>query len=364
MSQSQGREGALFLQELAWEAQSWRARMRALEGGVGALALASGQAAVTYSLLTIAEAGDNIVSASTLYGGTYNLFAHTLPQYGIQARFADYRDPKSFEPLIDARTKAVFVESLGNPQGNVTDIAKIAEVAHRHGVPLIVDNTLASPYLIRPIEWGADIVCHSTTKFLCGNGSAMGGAVIDSGKFNWGENDKFPMMDGPEPAYDGINFFKTFGPMAFTMRAHAVGLRDLGANQSPMNAFLTLNGIETLPLRMDRHMSNTRRVVEFLASQPFVARVGHPLTLQRSASVKDLARYPWVLARRWELERKALDDLFAQAGQPAIEAQVGIEINSRMIDLDEAIRSLGTHAVTVRLHHDVQFPVSVSVVTA
>src|SRR5512137_1261037 len=191
-------------------------RVAALEGGIAALGLASGMAAITYAIQTIAEAGDNIVSSTALYGGTYNLFAHTLPQYGITTRFADHRDPGSFEPLIDARTKAIFVESLGNPQGNVTDIAAIAEVAHRHGVPLIVDNTVPSPYLGRPIEHGADIVVHSLTKYLGGHGTSVGGAIVDSGKFPWAQyKDKFPRLNTPDVSYHGVVYTEAFGPAAY-----------------------------------------------------------------------------------------------------------------------------------------------------
>ncbi len=234
-------------------------RLAALEGGIGALALASGQAAVTYAIQTIAEAGDNIVASSALYGGTYNLFAHTLPQLGITTRFADYRRPESFEGLIDERTKAVFVESLGNPQGNVTDIARIAEVAHRHGVPLIVDNTVPSPYLSRPIEHGADIVVHSLTKYLGGHGAAVGGAIIDSGRFPWDQHKaRFKRLNEPDPSYHGV---------VYTQAA--------GAALSPFNAFLILQGIETLPLRMDRISQNARAVAEHLKAHPKVAWVNY-----------------------------------------------------------------------------------------
>ena len=240
-------------------------RMAALEGGVGALALASGQAAVTYAIQTIAEAGDNIVSASTLYGGTYNLFAHTLPQFGITTRFADALDPESFGALIDERTKAVFIESIGNPLGNITDIEKIAAVAHRHGVPLIVDNTVATPYLLRPFEYGADIVVHSLTKYLGGHGNSIGGVIVDSGKFPWAEHrQRFRRLNEPDVSYHGVVYTEALGPAAYIGRARVVPLRNTGAAISPFNAFLILQGIETLALRMDRITENTRTVAQYL----------------------------------------------------------------------------------------------------
>ena len=251
-------------------------RLAALEGGVGALALASGQAAITYSILTIAEAGDNIVSAATLYGGTYNLFAHTLPQYGINVRFADYRDPASFAELIDARTKAVFVESIGNPLGNITDIEAIAAVAHRHGVPLIVDNTVPSPYLLRPFEFGADIVVHSLTKYLGGHGNSIGGAIVDSGKFPWAKHkERFRRLNEPDVSYHGVTYTEALGPAAYIGRARVVPLRNTGAAISPFNAFLILQGIETLALRMDRITSNTIKVAQRLQEHPKVKWVNY-----------------------------------------------------------------------------------------
>ncbi len=251
-------------------------RVAALEGGIAALAVASGQAAVTYAILTIAEAGDNIVSSTALYGGTYNLFAHTLPQYGITARFADHRDPASFEPLIDAKTKAIFVESLGNPQGNVTDIARIAEIAHRHGVPLIVDNTVATPYLSRPIEHGADIVVHSLTKYLGGHGTSVGGAIVDSGKFPWAEHkERFRRLNEPDVSYHGVVYTEALGPAAYIGRARVVPLRNIGAAISPFNAWLILQGIETLALRVDRISDNTLAVARHLKKHPKVAWVNY-----------------------------------------------------------------------------------------
>jgi O-acetylhomoserine (thiol)-lyase len=251
-------------------------RVAALEGGIAALALASGQAAVTYSILTITEAGDNIVASRALYGGTYNLFAHTLPQYGIESRFADYRKPESFEPLIDAKTKAVFVESLGNPQGNVTDLARIAAIAHRHGVPLIVDNTVPTPYLCRPFEHGADIVVHSLTKYLGGHGTSIGGAIVDSGKFPWAEHkQRFRRLNEPDVSYHGVVYTEALGPAAYIGRARVVPLRNIGAAISPFNAFLILQGIETLSLRMDRISENTLQVAQHLKRHAAVAWINY-----------------------------------------------------------------------------------------
>ncbi|WP_027810107.1 O-acetylhomoserine aminocarboxypropyltransferase/cysteine synthase family protein [Burkholderia cenocepacia] len=251
-------------------------RIAALEGGIGALALASGQAAVTYAIQTIAEAGDNIVSASSLYGGTYNLFAHTLPQYGITTRFADPRDPSSFEPLIDARTKAIFAESVGNPLGNVTDIAALAAVAHRHDIPLIVDNTVPSPYLLRPFEHGADIVVHSLTKYLGGHGTSLGGAIVDSGKFPWAEHaDRFKRLNEPDVSYHGVVYTEAFGPAAYIGRARVVPLRNMGAAISPFNAFQILQGIETLALRVERISDNALKIAQHLARHEHVEWVNY-----------------------------------------------------------------------------------------
>ncbi|MYM37493.1 aminotransferase class I/II-fold pyridoxal phosphate-dependent enzyme [Duganella sp. FT94W] len=251
-------------------------RVAALEGGIGALALASGQAAITYAIQTIAEAGDNIVSAATLYGGTYNLFAHTLPQYGITTRFADAGDPQSFAALIDARTKAVFIESIGNPLGNITDIAAIAAVAHAHGVPLIVDNTVATPYLLRPFEHGADIVVHSLTKYLGGHGSSLGGAIVDSGKFPWAEHkERFKRLNEPDVSYHGVVYTEALGAAAYIGRARVVPLRNTGAALSPFNAFLILQGIETLALRMERIVENTRKVAQYLGGHDKVKWVNY-----------------------------------------------------------------------------------------
>ena len=246
-------------------------RVAALEGGVAALAVASGMAAITYAIQTIAEAGDNFISASQLYGGTYNLFAHTLPQIGIEVRFADARQPETFAALIDSRTKAIFCESIGNPLGNVTDVAKLAEIAHAHGIPLIVDNTVPSPYLFRPIEHGADIVVHSLTKYLGGHGTTVGGAIVDSGKFPWAEHkERFKRLNEPDVSYHGVVYTEAFGPAAFIGRARVVPLRNMGAAISPLSAFQLIQGIETLALRMDRICDNTLALAHYLQSHPKV----------------------------------------------------------------------------------------------
>jgi O-acetylhomoserine (thiol)-lyase len=251
-------------------------RMAELEGGIASLALASGQAAITYSILTIAEAGDNIVSASTLYGGTYNLFAHTLPQYGIDVRFADYREPGAFEKLIDKKTKAIFCESIGNPLGNVTDFAQLADIAHRNGVPLIVDNTVPSPYLCRPFEHGADIVVHSLTKYLGGHGNSIGGVIVDSGNFPWAEHKaKFRRLNEPDVSYHGVIYTQALGAAAYIGRARVVPLRNMGAAISPFNVFLILQGIETVALRMDRICENAVKVAEFLKKHKKVTWVNY-----------------------------------------------------------------------------------------
>ena len=251
-------------------------RVAALEGGVAGLALASGMAAVTNAILTIAEAGDNIVSAATLYGGTYNLFAHTLPQYGIQVRFADYRDPASFEKLIDEKTKAIFCESVGNPLGNLTDFEKLAAIAHKNGVPLIVDNTVPSPYLCRPFEFGADIVVHALTKYIGGHGNSIGGMIVDSGKFPWAEHKtRFKRLNEPDVSYHGVIYTEALGAAAYIGRARVVPLRNMGAAISPFNAFLILQGLETLPVRMDRICENTQKVAEFLKAHAKVSWVNY-----------------------------------------------------------------------------------------
>ncbi len=251
-------------------------RVAELEGGIAGLALASGQAAVTYSIQTISEAGDNIVASTALYGGTYNLLAHTLPQMGITTRFADHRDPESFGRLIDERTKAVFCESIGNPLGNITDFAAIAAVAHRHGVPLIIDNTVPSPYLCRPIEHGADIVVHSLTKYLGGHGNSIGGMIVDSGKFPWAEHAaKFRRLNEPDVSYHGVVYTQALGPAAYIGRARVVPLRNMGACISPFNAFMIMQGIETVALRMDRICANTLALAKHLKGHAKVGWVNY-----------------------------------------------------------------------------------------
>jgi O-acetylhomoserine (thiol)-lyase len=252
------------------------ARVAALEGGIGALAVASGMSAIAYAIQTITEAGDNIVSASTLYGGTYNLFAHTFGQMGIEVRFADYRDPASFAALIDERTKAIYCESVGNPLGNVTDLAALAAVAHAHGIPLIVDNTVPSPYLCRPFEHGADIVVHSMTKYLGGHGTTLGGIIVDSGKFPWAEHAKrFKRLNEPDVSYHGVVYTQALGAAAYIGRARVVPLRNMGAALSASAAFQLLQGIETLALRMDRICDNALKVAGFLQAHSKVAWVNY-----------------------------------------------------------------------------------------
>ncbi|AFN76651.1 O-acetylhomoserine aminocarboxypropyltransferase [Stutzerimonas stutzeri DSM 10701] len=249
-------------------------RVAALEGGVAALAVASGMAAVTYAIQTVAGVGDNIVSVAKLYGGTYNLFAHTLPRFGIEVRFAAHDDIAALEALIDGNTKAVFCESIGNPAGNIIDLQALADAAHRHGVPLIVDNTVATPILCRPFEHGADVVVHSLTKYIGGHGTSIGGIVVDSGKFPWADHkDRFPLLNTPDPSYHGVTYTEAFGPAAFIGRCRVVPLRNTGAALSPFNAFMILQGLETLALRMERHCENALKVATYLQSHPQVAWV-------------------------------------------------------------------------------------------
>jgi O-acetylhomoserine (thiol)-lyase len=252
------------------------ARVAAMEGGIGALAVASGMSAIAYAIQTITEAGDNIVSASTLYGGTYNLFAHTFPQMGIEVRFADYKDPASFAQFIDDRTKAIYCESVGNPLGNVTDIAALASVAHAHGIPLIVDNTVSSPYLCRPFEHGADIVVHSLTKYMGGHGTTIAGIIVDSGKFPWAEHKtRFKRLNEPDVSYHGVVYTEALGAAAYIGRARVVPLRNMGAALSAQAAFQILQGIETLALRMDRICDNALKVAKTLQSHPKVSWVNY-----------------------------------------------------------------------------------------
>jgi len=251
-------------------------RVAMMEGGIGALAMASGMAAITAAIQCITQAGDNIVSVSQLYGGTYNLFAHSLPRQGVEVRFASGDDPAAFAGHIDARTKLIYCESIGNPAGNIVDIEALAKVAHDHGVPLIVDNTVASPYLWRPIEQGADIVVHSLTKYMGGHGTTIGGAIVDSGKFPWADHaDRFPMLTQPDPSYHGVVYTDALGEAAFIGRCRVGPLRNTGGALSPMNAFLLMQGIETLSLRMDRHCENALKVAQFLESRPEVEWVNY-----------------------------------------------------------------------------------------
>ena len=251
-------------------------RVATLEGGVAALAVASGAAAVTYTFLNLAKAGDHIVSANNIYGGSYNLLDNTLPAYGITTTFVDPSDLQNFEKAIRPETKAVFIETMGNPNCSLLDIDAVAAIAHRHGVPLVIDNTFGTPYLIRPIEHGADIVVHSATKFIGGHGTSLGGIIVDSGKFDWRASGKFPQITEPDPNYHGAVFADVAGDAAFVTRVRAVILRDTGAAISPFNAFMLLQGLETLSLRVERHVENTEKIVRYLASHPKVAKVNHP----------------------------------------------------------------------------------------
>jgi O-acetylhomoserine (thiol)-lyase len=251
-------------------------RVAALEGGVAALAVSSGMAAITYAVLALAQAGDNIVSANTIYGGTHNLFMVTLPKYGINTKFVDPDDFEGYEKAIDDRTKAIFVETIGNPQTNIIDIEKIAKIAHDNKIPLIIDNTFGTPYLVRPIEHGADIVVHSATKFLGGHGNSIGGIIVDGGKFDWIASGKFPSLTEPDESYHGISYAKDVGPAAYVTKVRVQLLRDTGACISPFNAFLLLQGIETLSLRVERHVENTRKIARHLANHEKVAWVNYP----------------------------------------------------------------------------------------
>jgi O-acetylhomoserine (thiol)-lyase len=311
-------------------------RLAALEGGVGALALASGSMAVTYSLMTIAESGDNIVSVGTLYGGTYNLFAHTLPQFGIQVRFADYRDPDSFKPLIDDKTKAVFCESIGNPLGNIVDLGALAKVAHEAGVPLIVDNTVPTPYLCRPIEHGADIVVHSLTKYLGGHGTTLGGAIVDSGKFPWAEHKtRFRRLNEPDVSYHGVVYTEALGETAYIGRARVVPLRNTGGAISPFNSFMILQGIETLALRMDRICANTLAVAQFLRQHDKVSWLNY-------AGLPDHQDYP--LVEKYMGGRASGILTFGVKGGSAAGArfQDALKLFTRLVNIGDA-KSLACH---------------------
>ncbi len=251
-------------------------RIAALEGGIGALATASGSAAITYAVQNIAVAGDHIVSSTNLYGGTANLFANTLPEQGLTTTFVDPTDPENFEKAIQPNTKLLYAETLGNPNSDVIDLKAIADIAHKHGIPFIVDNTFATPFLLRPIEYGADIVVHSATKFIGGHGTVMGGVVVDSGKFDWAQNDKFPGLSKPNPSYHGVVFTEAAGNAAYIVKMRTTIMRDQGATISPFNSFLLLQGLETLSLRVERHVENALKVVDFLKKHPKVEKVNHP----------------------------------------------------------------------------------------
>ena len=251
-------------------------RIAALEGGVGALATSSGQAAETLAILNIAEAGDEIVSSASLYGGTYNLFHYTLPKMGITVRFVDGRDPNNFRAAINERTKAVYAETLGNPRLDALDVRAVADVAHENGIPLIIDNTLASPYLVQPLKHGADIVVHSATKFIGGHGTSVGGVIVDGGTFDWAASGRFNSLTEPDPSYHGLRYVEALGPIAYIVKARVQLLRDLGPAVSPFNAWLFLQGLETLPVRMERHSQNGQRLAEFLEQHPLVSWVSYP----------------------------------------------------------------------------------------
>lgn len=269
-------EGNIYTRIMNPTNDAFEKRVAALEGGVGALAFASGMAAITAAIRNIAGAGDQIVAATAIYGGTYSLFAHDFKEIGIETAFVDGDDPASFEKAIRENTKALFTETLGNPNSNVADIGAIAAVAHKHGIPLIIDNTFATPYLLRPFEHGADVVVHSATKFIGGHGTTIGGVVVDGGKFDWAASDKFPGLSRPCGGYHGVVFTDIAGPAAYIVKARVTTLRDTGAALSPFNAFLLLQGLETLSLRVERHVQNALRVVEFLSRHPKVAKVNHP----------------------------------------------------------------------------------------
>ena len=315
-------------------------RVAAMEGGVGALALASGMAAVTYSIFAIAQAGNNIVAVSTLYGGTYNLFAHTLPRLGIQVRFAAPNDIAGMDAQIDAKTKAVFVESIGNPAGNVADLKAIADMAHAHGVPVIVDNTVPSPYLCRPFEHGCDIVVHALTKYMGGHGTTIGGILVDSGKFPWAEHaERFPMLNQPDVSYHGVVYTEALGAAAYIGRARVVPLRNMGAAISPFNSFLILQGIETLHVRMDRHCENALKVAEYLRDHPKVEWV-------RYAGLPDSPDYP--LIQRYMDGAKASSILsFGIKGGLAAGARFidALKLAVRLVNIGDA-KTLACHPAT------------------
>lgn len=266
-------------------------RVAALEGGVAALAVASGAAAISYTIQNLAQNGDHIVSAKNIYGGTYNLLAHTLPQYGIETTFVDIFDYDAVAAAIQGNTKAFFIETLGNPNSDVVDIEAVAAIAHEHKIPLVVDNTFATPYLVRPIEYGADIVVHSATKFIGGHGTSIGGIIVDSGKFDWEASGKFASLTDPNPSYHGVSFTKAVGPAAFVTKIRAILLRDTGATLSPVHAFIFLQGLETLSLRVERHVENALKVVEYLNNHPQVKAVNHPAVTEDESQKALYAKY-------------------------------------------------------------------------
>ena len=275
--------GNIYTRLMNPTSSAFEERIAALEGGAAALATASGAAAITYAVQNIARAGDHIVSATNLYGGTYNLFANTLRDQGLDVTFVDPSQPENFEAAIKENTKLIYAETLGNPNSDVIDLRAVAAIAHRHGIPLIVDNTFATPYYLRPIEYGADIVVHSATKFIGGHGTVMGGVVVDSGKFDWTQNDKFPGITQPNPSYHGVVFSEACGNLAYILKLRTTLMRDQGATISPFNSFLLLQGLETLSLRLERHVENALKVVDFLKNHPQVERVNHPSLAQGRA---------------------------------------------------------------------------------
>ncbi|MDR3086515.1 MAG: aminotransferase class I/II-fold pyridoxal phosphate-dependent enzyme [Azoarcus sp.] len=312
------------------------ARIAAMEGGVGALALASGMAAILYAIQTIAETGDNVISTATLYGGTQNLFAHTLPRQGVEVRFADYRDPQSFARLIDARSKAIYCESIGNPLGNITDLERLAAVAHEAGIPLIVDNTVPSPYLCHPFEHGADIVVHSLTKYLGGHGNSLGGIIVDSGKFPWTEHKaRFACLIDPDPSYHGVSYTEAMGSAAYIARARVVPLRSQGAALSPFNTFLILQGVETLALRMDRICDNALKTAQFLKNHAKVLWVNY-------AGLPDHADYP--LAQKYLGGRASGILTFGVKGgiEAGAQFQDALKLITRLVNIGDA-KSLACH---------------------
>jgi len=311
-------------------------RVAEMEGGIAGLALSAGSAAINYAIITIAKAGANIVSVPMLYGGTYTLFAHMLPGQGIDVRFADDDSPEALEKLIDDKTAAVFLESIGNPAGNIADIEAIAEMAHRHGVPVIVDSTVSTPVLTKPIEWGADIVIHSMTKYIGGHGNSLGGMIVDSGNFPWAEHpDRYPMLIEPEPAYHGVSYTETFGPAAFIARARTVPLRNTGSAISPLNAFLILQGIQTLPIRMERHVENAKAVAAYLQGHDKVEWVSY-------AGLPDSPYYD--LAQKYtDGNPSGLLSFGLKGGyEPGVKFYDALKIFKRLVNIGD-VRSLAAH---------------------